>query len=151
MKRVIHALIIVLTLIVGATAAVVVVTQTAWFKNWLRGYVVQEANRFLNGQVSIQRLRGNLVFGIEREGVAVSLNGSEVVSVKDLGLDYSVFELVSKGLVLDEIRLNQPTLYLRREGDPWSIARLIKKQENEADRQGPAYPIAIGAIDQVSP
>ncbi len=146
MKRVIHALIIVLTLIVGATAAVVVVTQTAWFKNWLRGYVVQEANRFLNGQVSIQRLGGNLFFGIEMEGVAVSLNGSEVVSVKDLGLDYSVFELVSKGLFLDEIRLNQPTLYLRREGDTWSIARLIKKQENEADRQGPAYPIAIGAI-----
>ena len=127
MRRVIHALIIVLTLIVGATAAVVVVTQTAWFKNWLRGYVVQEANRFLNGQVSIQRLGGNLFFGIEMEGVAVSLNGSEVVSVKDLGLDYSVFELLSKGLFLDEIRLNQPTLYLRREGDTWSIARLIKK------------------------
>ena len=146
MKRVVHALIIVLTLIVGATAAVIVVTQTAWFKNWLRGYVVREANQFLNGQVSIQRLGGNLFFGIEMEGVAVSLNGSEVVSVKDLGLDYSIFELVSKGLFLDEIRLNQPTLYLRREGDTWSIARLIKKQENEANRQGPAYPIAISAI-----
>ena len=146
MRRVVHALIIVLTLIVGATAAVIVVTQTAWFKNWLRGYVVREAHRFLNGQVSIQRLGGNLFFGIEMEGVAVSLNGSEVVSVKDLGLDYSIFELVSRGLFVDEIRLNQPTLYLRREGDAWSIARLIKKQENEADRQGPAYPIAIGAI-----
>ena len=146
MKRVVHALIIVLTLIVGATAAVIVVTQTAWFKNWLRGYVVQEANRFLNGQVSIQRLGGNLFFGIEMEDVAVSLNGSEVVSIKDLGLDYSIFDLVSKGLFVDEIRLNRPTLYLRREGDVWSIARLIKKQESEADRQGPAYPIAIGAI-----
>ena len=61
MRRFVHALIIVLTLIVGATAAVIVVTQTAWFKNWLRGYVVQEANRFLNGQVSIQRLGGNLL------------------------------------------------------------------------------------------
>ncbi len=67
MKRFVHALIIVLTLIVGVTAAVIVVTQTAWFKNWLRGYVVREANRFLNGQVSIQRLGGNLFFGIEME------------------------------------------------------------------------------------
>jgi autotransporter translocation and assembly factor TamB len=146
MKRFAHALIIVLTLIVGVTAAVIVVTQTAWFKNWLRGYVVREANRFLNGQVSIQRLGGNLFFGIEMEGVAVSLDGSEVVSVKDLGLDYSIFELLSKGLFVDGIRLNQPTLYLRREGDTWSIARLIKKQESEADRRGPAYPIAISAI-----
>jgi hypothetical protein len=37
MKRSVRALIIVLTLIVGVTAAVIVVTQTAWFKNWLRG------------------------------------------------------------------------------------------------------------------
>ena len=146
MRRFVHALIIVLTLIVGATASAIVVTQTAWFKNWLRGYVVREANQFLNGQVSIRRLGGNLFFGIEMEGVAVSLNGSEVVSVKDLGVDYSIFEFLSKGLFVDEIRLNQPTLYLRREGDTWSIARLIKKQENEADRQGPGYPIAIGAI-----
>ena len=146
LRRFVHALIIFLTLIVSAMAVVIVVTQTAWFKNCLRGYVVREASRFLNGQVSIQRLGGNLFFGIEMEDVTISLNGTEVVSVKDLGLDYSIFELVSKGLLVDEIRLNQPTLYLRREGDGWSIARLIKKQESEADRQGPAYPIAIGAI-----
>ena len=42
-KRIAHVLIIVLTLIVGATAAAVIVSQTAWFKNWLRGYIVREA------------------------------------------------------------------------------------------------------------
>ena len=36
-KRLTHVLILVLTLIVGATAAAVIVSQTAWFKNWLRG------------------------------------------------------------------------------------------------------------------
>ena len=70
------------------------------------------------------------------------MDGSQVVAVKDLGLDYNVFELISKGLSVDEIRLNQPVLYLRRDGDTWSISRLIKKQEQEADRQGPAKPIA---------
>lgn len=51
------------------------------------------------------------------EGVGVTLDGREVVSVKDVGLDYSVFEIVSKGFFVDDIRLNQPVLYLRREGD----------------------------------
>src|SRR6266566_2701132 len=127
-RRLLHALIIVLTLVVGATAAAVIVTQTAWFKNWLRVYIEREANQYLNGQMSIGRLGGNLFYGVELENIAVSMDGSQVVAVKDLGLDYSVFELISKGLSLDSIRLNEPVVYLRRDGDTWSISRLIKKQ-----------------------
>src|SRR3954463_7439198 len=146
-KRIAHVLIIVLTLLVGATAAALIVSQTAWFKNWLRGYIVREANQYLNGTLSIERLGGNLFFGVEMENIGLSMDGSQVVAVKDLGLDYNVFELLTKGLSVDNIRLDQPVIYLRREGDTWSLSRLVKKQEREADRSGPAKPIAIDAID----
>src|SRR5439155_17601994 len=109
-----------LTLIVGATAAVVIVSQTAWFKNWLRGYIVREASQYLNGTLSIDRLGGNLFYGLEMENIGVSMDGSQVVAIKDLGLDYSVFELVLKGLSVDNLRLDKPVVYLRREGDAWS-------------------------------
>src|SRR5580765_730739 len=146
MRRVLQVTLVVLTLVVGAASAGVIVSQTMWFKNWLRGYIVREANQYLNGQVSIQRLGGNLFYGIELENVGVSMDGREVVSVHDLGLKYSVFELISKGLSVDDIRLNQPVLYLRREGDGWSISRLIKREQQEADRQGPQSPIAVDDI-----
>src|SRR4051794_27021945 len=145
-RRLLHASMIVLTLIVGATAAAIIVSQTAWFKNWLRGYIVIQANKYLNGQLSIQRLGGNLFFGVELENIGVSLDGSQVVAVEDLGLDYNVFELITKGMSVDSIRLNRPTVYLRRDGDTWSIAKLVKKQAQEADRQGPQSPITIDDI-----
>jgi autotransporter translocation and assembly factor TamB len=145
-RRIIHVLLIVVTLVVGAAAAAIIVSQTAWFKNWLRGYIVREANQYLNGTLSVGRLGGNLFFGVELENIGVSLDGSQVVAVKDLGIDYSVFELVAKGLSVDNIRLNKPVIYLRREGDTWSISRLLKKQQQEADRSGPGRPIAIDAI-----
>ena len=145
-RRLAHALLIVVTLLVGAAAAAIIVSQTAWFKNWLRGYIVREANQYLNGTLTIERLGGNLLFGIEMENIGVSMDGSQVVAVKDLGLDYSVFQLISKGLSVDAIRLDQPVIYLRREGDTWSLSRLVKKQESEADRRGPAYPITVDAI-----
>jgi autotransporter translocation and assembly factor TamB len=145
-RRLVHALVLVLTLVVGAAAVAVVVSQTAWFKNWLRGYIVREAAQYLNGRLSIGRLGGNLFFGVELENVGVSMDGSEVVAVKDLGLDYNVFEIISRGLSVDSIRLNKPVIYLRREGDTWLISRLVKKQEQEANRQGPQRPIAIDAI-----
>src|SRR5215475_8508686 len=145
-RRLVHALIIVLTLIVGATAAAIIVSQTAWFKNWLRGYIVRQANLYLNGTLSIERLGGNLFFGIEMENIGVSMDGSQVVAVKDLGLDYNAFELLTRGLSVDSIRLNKPVVYLRREGDTWSLSRLVKKQASEADRSGPARPITIDGI-----
>jgi autotransporter translocation and assembly factor TamB len=146
-RRLTHVLIIVLTLVVGAAAAAVIVSQTAWFKNWLRGYIVAQANQFMNGTLSIERLGGNLFFGLEMENIGVSMDGSQVVAVKDLGLDYNVFALISKGLSVDNIRLDKPVIYLRREGDTWQLSRLVKKQETEADRQGPMRPIAIDAIE----
>src|SRR6266513_2076138 len=103
-RRIVHALILVLMLFISATAVVVIVSQTSWFRNWLRGYIVREAGQYLNGTVSIDRLGGNLFFGIEMENVGVSMDGSQVVGVKDLGLDYNVFELISRGLSVNMIR-----------------------------------------------
>ena len=77
----------------GAAAAIIV-SQTAWFKNWLRGYIVREASDYLNGTLSIERLGGNLLFGVEMENIGVSIDGSEVVAVKE-------------GLVLDGFRLEE--------------------------------------------
>jgi hypothetical protein len=110
------------------------VVKSWWFKDWLRGYIEREANLYVNGQISIERLGGNLFSGIELENIGLSMDGTQVAVVKDLGLDFNVFEPISKGLSVKHIRLNQPVLYLRREGDAWSISRLVKKQRQEANR-----------------
>src|SRR5262245_52815550 len=145
-RRLVHALVIVLTLVIGAAAAAVIVSQTAWFKNWLRGYIVAQANQYSNGTLSIERLGGNLFFGVEMENIGVAMDGQPVVAVKDLGLDYNVFQLLSKGLSVDAIRLDKPVIYLRREGDTWSLTRLVKKQAQEANREGPGRPVSIDDI-----
>jgi autotransporter translocation and assembly factor TamB len=146
-RRLTHVLVLVLTLVIGAAAAAIIVSQTAWFKNWLRGYIVAQANNYLNGTLSIERLGGNLFFGLEMENIGVSMDGEQVVAVKDLGLDYDVFQMLAQGLSVDSIRLDKPVIYLKRDGDTWSLSRLIKKQETEADREGPARPISIDAIE----
>jgi hypothetical protein len=142
----IQALLIVATLIVGAAAAAIIVSQTSWFKNWVRAYIVREAGQYLNGQLTIERLGGNLFYGLELENIGLTVDGRQVVSVKDLGLDYSVFDFISKGVAIDDIRLNRPVLSLRRDADGWSIARLIKRERAEADREGPGSTIAVGDI-----
>src|ERR1700722_12934462 len=145
-RRLIHVLLIGLTLVIGVASVAIMVTQTAWFRDWLRGYLVREAQQYVNGQLSIERLSGNLFHGIELENIRLSMDGSQVVVVKDLGLDYRLFDLISHGLRVTSIRLNEPVLYLRRDGETWSISRLIKNQAQEADRQGPISPITVDDI-----
>ena len=45
-------------------------------------YIVREAGQYLNGTLSIDRLGGNLFFGLELENVGVSMDGSQVVAVE---------------------------------------------------------------------
>src|SRR4029453_12420863 len=121
-RRLTHVLVLVLTLVVGAAAAAIIVSQTAWFKNWLRGYIVAQASTYLNGTLSIERLSGNLLFGLEMENIGVSMDGRQVVAVKDMGLDYNIWDFVPKGLSVTNIRLAKPVMYLSRDGDAWALS-----------------------------
>ncbi|MGH9329529.1 MAG: hypothetical protein ACRD09_03715, partial [Vicinamibacterales bacterium] len=145
-RRALQIVALVGTLAVGVIALVLIVSQTGWFRDWARRYMVRQANQYLNGELSIGRLSGNLFFGAELSDVTVDVGGERVIAVRQIGVDYSVFDLVSQGLMLDDIRLDQPRLVIRRTADGWNLGRLVKEQRREAEREGPARPVAIGSI-----
>ena len=145
-RKLLHVLVVVLILLAGTAAAAAIVSQTAWFKNRVRVYVVAQASKYLNGEITIDRLGGNLFSGVELEGVAIALEGQPVVSAKDIGLRYNLYQLVTSDMTIDELRINQPVVHVQQDGEGWTIAQLVKKQENEADRSGPQSPIRIDDI-----
>src|SRR5918995_3081682 len=124
-RRSLQVVAFIATLMVGAASMAVIVTQTTWFKEWLRGFIVKQAEDYVNGRLSIGRLDGNLFFGVDLEDVDVTMNGETVVNIKDVGLDYSVLSFLGGGIVLDEIRLTQPVFRLEKDEDGWMLLRLI--------------------------
>src|SRR5215813_5106148 len=132
------------TLIVGFASMVLIVSQTTWFKEWLRGFIVRQADDYVNGRLSIGRLDGNLFFGVEMEDVDITVNGEQVVALKDVGLDYNFLTFMADHVVLDHIRLNQPTLHLTQTQKGWNLVELIKAQTPEKPRN--RKPIEIGEI-----
>src|SRR5580765_5403013 len=103
-RRLIHVLLIVIVLLVGAVGAAFVVAETTWFKNRLRAYLVKEANQYLNGDLTIGRLGGNLFSGLELENISIVMDGRQVVTVKDIGVRYSITELISHGTSIRTLR-----------------------------------------------
>jgi autotransporter translocation and assembly factor TamB len=124
----------------------VIVTQTTWFKEWLRAFIVRQADDYVNGRLSIGRLDGNLFFGIELEDVDVAMNGKTVVDIEDVGIDYNVLSFIGGDIVLDDIRLNRPTLRLERTADGWNLTQLVKAQTPDPDEPKNRRTIEIGEI-----
>src|SRR5688572_17047149 len=100
-RRALQVVTLLATLFVGIVALALITTHTTWFNNWLRRYIIREANQYLNGQLSIGQVGGNLFFGVQLANVAIEMDGRQVVSIKDVGLDYSVFEMISTGIAID--------------------------------------------------
>ncbi|HEU4939102.1 MAG TPA: translocation/assembly module TamB domain-containing protein [Vicinamibacterales bacterium] len=146
-RRVLQVVTFVGTLMIGVLALALIVSQTPWFRDWLRRYIVRESKQYLNGELSIGHLGGNLLFGADLSNVAVDVSGERIVAVKGVELDYNIFSLISKGFDVDEIKIDRPVLKLARGENGWNLARLVKRQEQEADRQGPMRPISLPSIE----
>src|SRR5262245_6023371 len=134
------------TLVVGATAMAVIVTQTTWFKEWLRGFIVRQADGYVNGTVSIGQLDGNLFSGVKLGDVGVTVNGEKVVDVKDVSLDYNAWTLVRGDVVLDEITLTRPVLRLEQDGQGWNLAHLIRARTPDPDKPKNRPTLEIGQL-----
>ena len=63
------------TALVGLLALLLIVSQTPWFRDWLRKYAVRQAGQYVNGTVSIGSLGGNLFYGVQLRDVAIEVDG----------------------------------------------------------------------------
>ncbi|HKY22824.1 MAG TPA: translocation/assembly module TamB domain-containing protein [Vicinamibacterales bacterium] len=138
-----YVAIAVLSLVVLLGAGVAV-TQTSWFKNWLRQKAVSQAAQYLNGELTIARLGGDVFTGVELEGVALRHEGQTAVAMDKLIVTYSPWTMISEGLILDAMTLENPTLLLQRDQTGWNFNRFVKTRRNTGGRGAP--PITMESI-----
>lgn len=130
------------SLLVAMLVVAVLVSQTAWFRDWLRRYAMREAEQFVDGQLLIGRLDGGLFDGVRLHDVRIDRDGETVVALDTLTLEYRLLDMVRQGFVVGRVELAGPRIALRREGDTWNVARLL------VDR-GPSDPDAPRTVFRV--
>src|SRR5258705_682472 len=145
-RRSLQIFALICTLVVGTASMAVIVTQTTWFKEWLRGFIVRQADDYVNGRLTIGRLDGNLFFGVEMEDVDITMNGKPVVALKDVGLDYNLLTFIRGHVVLDHIRLNKATLHVAKTAKGWNLGQPVNAQTPNPNTPKDRRPIEIGEI-----
>ena len=126
-------------LVVGALIA----TQTAWFRDWARGFGERQAARLLNGQLSIGRLDGNLWSGATLSDVRITQDGREVVRIDRVRVTYSARQLLSRHWRFPEITLTRPAIVLIRDANGWHIANLLRPRRNDSPN---AQPVELPSL-----
>ncbi|MBI2187200.1 MAG: translocation/assembly module TamB domain-containing protein [Acidobacteria bacterium] len=143
-RRSLQVIALLTALIVGAAAMAAIVAQTTWFKEWLRAFIVRQAADYVNGRLSIGRLDGNLLFGVELEDIRITMDDQTVVEIHDVGLDYNILTFLAGHVVLDDIRVNQPVIRVQRTAEGWNITRLFRARTPDSPRR--RLPIEIGEL-----
>jgi TamB, inner membrane protein subunit of TAM complex len=138
------------TFIVGVVAALLILSQTSFIRERIRRYAVAQAGKVLNGELSIRRLEGNLFYGVRLSGARLILAGREVFAADAIDVDYDIADFFSHGIVLRSVVLQRPTLRLERDSEGWNVARLVKRERTEAQRQGPGRPVSLRVLRLVN-
>src|SRR4029450_5622687 len=140
----IYAVFFTLVLVVVA----LVVLQTGWGKNQIRALIVRQANQYLTATLSIGRLQGSLVRGIELSEVTLARNGRTLISIDDVAVTYSIRELFDQGPSIRQIRIARPRVVVEKEADGrWNLGALIKRTTRVSQRSGPGRPIHMRSIE----
>ncbi len=141
LSRYVAMAVLALVILLGAGVAV---TQTSWFKNWLRQKAVSQAAQYLNGELTITRLGGNVFTGVELQGVALRHEGQTAVAMDTLIVAYSPWTMITEGVILNSMTLENPTILLQRDNAGWNFSRFVKTRQNTGGRGAP--PITMESI-----
>ena len=124
--------------------------ETGWAKNRLRALIVSQANQYLTATLTIGRLEGSLLRGIQLGDISLSRGDHTLIRIEEVSLRYSIQELFQKGVVIRSVRLTRPFVVGAKMADGrWDLGTLVKRDSREQDRTGPNRPIEIQSIEVI--
>jgi autotransporter translocation and assembly factor TamB len=145
LARIFIGLIVVLLILIGVGISVL---ETGWAKNRLRDLMVVQANQYLNATLTIGRLGGSILRGLELGDVRLTREGRDLVRIDEIALAYSIRELIESGTVIRRIRLTRPQFEITRLPDGrWDLGAIVKRERREGPRSGPNRPIQIQRVE----
>ena len=130
MKQAVKYIAIILAGLLLLIVILMLLTQTAFFREKVKNRIVAEAERFLNFNLEIEELNGNLYRNIEFNKVRLLDHGKAVAGLESLKLEYRLFPLLTGELFIDLLVIDSPDIRLKQNSDStWNISSLLREKE----------------------
>lgn len=115
--------------LLGLVIVTLLFSQTGLFRNFLRDQVVSIANEQLNAVLSIEEIEGNFFSNLKLKNVKLSLGDTSVVEFEELAVTYDAFAVLHDQVIVHEIRLVRPQIYVQSDSAGMNLMRIAKPSE----------------------
>ncbi len=132
---------IALLIIVTITAGVRMTLKSDWLLSYVREIAVEQANDQLNGELAIDRMQGDLLFGFTVYGIDVrDADSNQVVYVDSAEVRYTLPSLLMKPYRLDLLRISgMDGNFVQGPDSVWNVQRLAPPADTTAEESGTLY------------
>ncbi len=126
MKRWLKRIAVTIGIFILLIGLILGLTQTSFFRNWLKNQLVERSNDYLNGQLSIADIEGNLFTHIRAKDILVTTRDDTVLYIPSLKIDLTPSRLFHRELKIDSVTVDSPYVKLVQADDSsWNFATLI--------------------------
>jgi translocation-and-assembly-module (TAM) inner membrane subunit TamB-like protein len=102
-------------------------TQTAWGRERARRIIESRASAALNGEVRVGDFRWSPRGHIELKDLVLTQGGQPFVASPSVAVRYHTWQVLTRGLVFDEVTLERPAIHLVERADGWNVLRLLRE------------------------
>ena len=116
------------------------VSQTSFFRNWLREQAISIANDALNGEVYIGRIDGTIFTSLILRDTYVAMDSDTLLSASRIEVRTSPLQLLFKKIYVRKLELDSTYINLIRERDgTLNLSKLIPPS-NTTDTTSSSFP-----------
>ena len=112
--------------------ATLVLTGTDWGRDRVRRFATEQLEGMMNGEVTIGRIRGNLLTGATVDAFAIrDTAGQPFLAAEQISARYSILELLTRKIDLEHVRLVRPLVVLDKPpGGKWNYERIFPPSDS---------------------
>ncbi len=113
--------------LVGLLIFALIITQTGFFKSWLKDKIVSIANDSLQARLEIDDLSGSLFTNLQLNDTRLLLEGDTLLTVASISAEYSPLDLLGGRLTVESLLIDSVHLYLREDSATgWNMTRITQ-------------------------
>ena len=111
-------------------------SRTDWGRERVRRFVLSQLEGVVAGRVTIGRVHGNLLNGATIESFAITDSaGQPFVAAQRISASYSILELITRKIDLDDVTIHQPLIVLDKPtGGKWNYQRIFPPSDTTKPR-----------------
>ncbi len=125
------------------------VSQTSFFKNWLRDTVVEIVNDEIHGKLSIAQIDGTIFTSLLIKNVTLtSAENDTVVSAGNIELRTSPLKILFKNIYIRKFELKDAKIHLVEESDgELNLLKIFPSSDTPEDTTSSEFPFTIEVAD----